>query len=360
MALPHIAMVVSDDLGYHMTGYEGSKQAYTPTLNALVRDEAIHLTRAYGSATCSPARHALVSGRVPLHAGMTNQKMPSNSTCSGGNCDLAGMSDLRMLSIAQRLSAAGYATHAAGKWGLGLKVMAQLPLQRGFSSYVGYLGNEIDPYNHTTEAWCVGASPVGSIDFWRGNQPWKGLHGRFADELHTEHIVGAVAEHDLSTPIFVYLALQNPHSPYEMPPDRYVQGVKDHFATLKKEDMPLTEDDVLGNTYGMGRTLYSMVAVVDAAVANLTTVLRDRGMWDTTLFVFTADNGGAIHASSNYPLRGYKTTPWEGGNRVTAFVSGGLIPQSLRGKKLNVPVHHADWCALRRAPHACPRRAASH
>ena len=140
-----------------------------------------------------------------------------------------------------------------------------------------------------------------------------------------------------------------------------MQGVREHFATLPTSEKPKTEEvEIAPGHTAKGTTLYSMVAVVDAAVANLTTVLRDRGMWDTTLFVFTADNGGAIYGSSNYPLRGYKMTPWEGGNRVTAFVSGGLIPQSLRGKKLNVPVHHADWCALRRAPHACPRRAASH
>ena len=111
-------------------------------LNALVHD-GVHLTRAYGSAICSPARHALVSGRVPLHAGMTNATLEvfGNETCSGATCIIGEASDLRVLTIAQRLSAAGYATHAAGKWGLGLKVMAQLPLQRGFSSYVGYLGN---------------------------------------------------------------------------------------------------------------------------------------------------------------------------------------------------------------------------
>ena len=71
-----------------------------------------------------------------------------------------------------------------------------------------------------------------------------------------------------------------------------------------------------------------MIAAMDEGVKNVTEALRQRGLLDNTFIVFTSDNGGPVHAaSSNWPLRGSKTTIWEGGTRAAAFVYG---PQFLR------------------------------
>ena len=65
-------------------------------------------------------------------------------------------------------------------------------------------------------------------------------------------------------------------------------------------------------------------------------------MWDDTLVVFSADNGG-VTSGVNYPLRGEKHTSWEGGMRVAAFVSGGLVPRARRGTVSEVVVSVTDW-----------------
>ena len=113
----------------------------------------------------------------------------------------------------------------------------------------------------------------------------------------------------------------------------------------------------------------TVLNAVDNGLGNLTKTLRAEDMWDTTLMVLTADNGGscgiANHPASgpniptkggepppepgswtepanNYPLRGRKSTPYDGGTRTTAFVSGGFIPTALRGTESHVLMHVAD------------------
>ena len=72
-------------------------------------------------------------------------------------------------------------------------------------------------------------------------------------------------------------------------------------------------------------------------------LLQKNAMWDNTIFIVSADNGGAPCGGSNYPLKGCKGTFFEGGVRALAFANGGLLPDSMRGKTTNGFIHIADW-----------------
>jgi len=90
------------------------------------------------------------------------------------------------------------------------------------------------------------------------------------------------------------------------------------------------------------------VNFMDGAIHNITQRLKQRGMWEDTLVVFSADNGGAIYRNgtaggNNYPLKGGKAANFEGGIRVNAFVSGGFVPEQMRGTKLDGLVALWDW-----------------
>ena len=82
-------------------------------------------------------------------------------------------------------------------------------------------------------------------------------------------------------------------------------------------------------------------------VRNITSALKDSGLWDNTLLLIFADNGGDNPGglASNYPLLGRKCLAWEGGTRVFAAASGGLIPPALRGTSNAQLMHIADWYA---------------
>ena len=90
-----------------------------------------------------------------------------------------------------------------------------------------------------------------------------------------------------------------------------------------------------------------MVNIMDETVGDLTQALKQRGLWDNTLIVFSSDNGGPVdvqeNAANNWPLRGGKYSVFEGGIRATAFVSGGFIPPALRGTRNDGIISIADW-----------------
>jgi arylsulfatase A-like enzyme len=94
---------------------------------------------------------------------------------------------------------------------------------------------------------------------------------------------------------------------------------------------------------------HSMMYFLDEIIGNLTAQLKAKGLWENTLLVFTSDNGGPFDlgkgAATNFPLRGAKNTPLEGGIRAAAFLSGGFIPENLRGTVQNGMIHIADWYA---------------
>lgn len=66
-------------------------------------------------------------------------------------------------------------------------------------------------------------------------------------------------------------------------------------------------------------------------------------MWENTIIVVSADNGGAPCGGSNCPLKGCKGTFFEGGVRSLAFANGGLLPDNMRGKTTDGFIHIADW-----------------
>jgi len=94
--------------------------------------------------------------------------------------------------------------------------------------------------------------------------------------------------------------------------------------------------DPTGNVYR------GMLWRADVYIGQLTAALKSKGMWDNTLIVYAADNGG-VKKGINFPLRGEKHSNWEGAMRVAAFVSGGFIPKALRGTNNTMNTHVVDW-----------------
>merc|ERR1719150_680765 len=88
---------------------------------------------------------------------------------------------------------------------------------------------------------------------------------------------------------------------------------------------------------------------MDSIIGEIVENLKANGLWDSTLLVFTSDNGGSLEldmtASNNWPLRGGKSSMFEGGTRTVSFVSGGYLPESRRGQKEEGLMHLVDWYA---------------
>lgn len=157
----------------------------------------------------------------------------------------------------------------------------------------------------------------------------------YEDDAFTDFAVAQLDAHDPSTPLFLYFTPHSVHEPLEVP-----QAQLDKFSYIN-------------DTYR--RSYAAMVNNVDAHIGRIVDELRKKGMWENTLLFLTSDNGGPIYnqgtaGANNYPLRGGKRSNWEGGIRVNALVSGGLIPPSRRGAVETSLIGIEDWyttfCAL--------------
>ena len=279
---------------------------------------------------CSPTRRSFLTGRFPVNIN------PDQS----GMCD--NFSPLEFTWLPDKLKAAGYQSHFVGKGHLGYTTSDHLPINRGYESHVGYLGGAEDYY----QANFIGHRPVKlpgrdglfvrNSDFWHDHAPGTDVvqDCYYSTNYYSRTAVSIVENHTASTPLFLDLRYQGVHGPYEEPP------------LWEQAPNSTVDPDRKCGPVSTCQTLRSMVAVVDSGIANLTLALRAKKMYDNTLIIFTADNGGGMggtEPSNNYPLRGMKGTPWDGGSRAAAFVSGGFIPAHLRGTENSAFMHVADW-----------------
>jgi arylsulfatase A-like enzyme len=354
---PNIIAILADDLGWYDTAVY-NPDSPTPVIAALAHTDGLILDHQHVFRYCSPTRRSFLSGRFPNHI--------STAQPDGANM-CSDFLPLNLTTLAQKLktaAAGGYATHYVGKGHLGYETTDHLPIHRGFDDHVGYLGG--------SEGYEYGSGSVdpttGKHDMWHGDHPgidvvpeiyysanyYAGVATKFIEghgaarrawqlavkaekakeaAARKEEVEAAAAAKGSSSsssssskiskprPFFMYLAIQNVHSPYTLPP---AWETREHPAMWDK-------------------TYANMLAMLDSAVANVTQSVRDAGLWNDTLILFTADNGG-IGRGNNHPLRGHKHDPWEGGTRATAFLTGGFLPAQLRGTATGPKlVHVADW-----------------
>jgi arylsulfatase A-like enzyme len=262
---PHIIMMLADDLGWNNVGWR-NPELKTPVLDGL-HGTGVDLQRLYTYKYCSPSRSSLMSGRLPLHVTQNNKN--NDVTNAGG-------ADLRMTLLPQRLKAAGYRTAMSGKWHVGARSVANLPINRGFDSHFGFLkGGEDHLTQRSTD------EGVGFVDLWRDDGPAFGENGTFSTYIYAREAIRVIDEHAqlnareaaaTRTPLFLYLAWHAVHTPLEVPSDRSVAPVHD------------------GNR--CRATMNALVEMLDEGVGNVTHALRRSGLWATSLVIFHADNGG--------------------------------------------------------------------
>ena len=169
------------------------------------------------------------------------------------------------------------------------------------------------------------------MDFWDTDKPATGQNGTdYEEALFKRRLLQVLNEHNPSTPLFLYYAPHIAHRPLQVP-DNYAK--KFNFIDNQKRQI-----------------YHAMVTYLDDVVGNMTEILKRRGFWDNLLLVVSSDNGGPLGSANNYPLKGGKFSDWQGGIRVNAFVTGGYLPENMRGQKTEGYIHIADWyatfCAL--------------
>jgi arylsulfatase len=294
--LPNIVLIFTDDQGYGDVGVYGGIGFETPNLDRLSK-EGVRFTSFYSAqAVCSASRAGLMTGCYPNRIGISGALSPSAKH---------GIHEDEM-TIAELLKQKDYATAIFGKWHLG-HLPKFLPLQHGFDEYLGI------PYSN--DMWPVhyDGTPVTdtSLNAHRQNYPVLPLiEGNEKirelttlneqDELttlYTERAIDFINRHK-DGPFFLYLPHSMPHVPL---------GVSEKFRGKSEQGM-----------YG------DVMMEIDWSVGEILKTLRENGLEENTLVIFTTDNGPWMnygnHAGSTGGLREAKGTSFEGGQRIPCIM----------------------------------------
>jgi len=285
---PNIVFVLADDLGWNDIGYN-NPEVVTPQLDGLAA-QGVKLTQYRVNPVCSPTRASLLTGQTALRTSVVRPGLPL---------------PLELGVMPEPLQAAGYQTWLVGKWHLGETTEAHLPNQRGFDHFYGFHGGTVNSFTHMR-----GRGMNATLD-WRRNGELIDEEG-YTTHLLADEAISLIENRDTARPFFLDLSFNAPHTPLLAP-----QEFIDHFARIDDEDR---------------RVYLAMVEAMDVGIGRLYDVLVEQGIADDTLFVFMSDNGGnaRVGGANNEPLRDQKGSPFEGGERVPAFV---LWPDGLDGAR---------------------------
>lgn len=323
---PNIILIMADDLGWGDLGCYGQKVVPTPNLDRLAA-EGMRFTQAYaGCSVCAPSRSVLMTG---LHMGHTPVR-----TNPGGVPIRA-----QDVTVAERLKALGYATGGFGKWGLGDVGTSGVPEKHGFDLFFGYY-HQVHAHYYFPEFLYRNSKRVplpGNEGFapalkhppdgaWARVDPATGNRRQFAHELIVAETLRFIREQK-DRPLFCYAAWTVPHGRWHIP--------EDEPAWAMFKDRPWPEDV---------KVVAAMNAMLDRHVGQVLELVKQLGLDEDTVVVFTSDNGGARRLEGLLdcvgPLRGQKGTLYEGGLRVPLLVRwpGRIRP----GRTSNLPVSFAD------------------
>ncbi len=289
---PNIIIILADDQGWGDLSATGNKNISTPNIDKLA-ENGVTFKRFYVCPVCSPTRAELLTGRYHVRGGVY-------STSAGGE-----RLDLDETTIAEIFKNAGYATAAYGKWHNGMQPPYH-PNARGFDDYYGFCSGH----------WGNYFSPMlehnGEIVY--GN-------GFLADDL-TNHGIDFM-EKNVKKPFFLYLPLNIPHSPMQVP-DKWWNKFKDKELEMRhrdpeKEDVPFT------------RAALAMCGNIDWNVGRILEKVRELGISENTIVIYFSDNGPNSWRW-NGGMKGRKGSVDEGGVRSPMFMKWeGKLPP---GKKI--------------------------
>lgn len=311
---PNVVFILADDMGYgDLKAYNPGSKIPTPHLDHLAADGLVFTDAHSGGSTCVPSRYSLITGRFAARRGRLNWR----------NGPVIARSRLTVASV---LREQGYRTAMVGKWHQGFTMKAPGvfdyeqpltggPVDRGFDSFFGmHASLDIQPYFYIKDRKPVmpPTEKVKDNDSVGGKENWNNIQGAFwragdiaPDFKHNEvtprfasEAVKVIESHDGKKPLFLYLALPSPHTPW------------------------LPTKQFIGKS---GAGMYGdFVVQVDHVVGQVLGALKKSGMTKNTLVIFSSDNGPVWfdkdterfgHRSAG-PLRGIKASAWEGGHRM--------------------------------------------
>src|SRR6266498_1835388 len=284
---PNIVFIMADDLGYADVSCYGQRDYTTPNVDRLA-NEGLKFTQGYSnSASCSPTRTALITGRYQMRLPVGLEE-PINPTTPKG----VGLPPSHP-TLPSLLKKAGYGTTLVGKWHLGF-LPDFGPLKSGYDQFFGIFGGAADYFNHGSKS---------SAPLFEQEVPVDRVG--YMTNLLGDRAVQTVEGYARSKePFLLSLHFTAPHWPWEGPDDE---------AESKRIKNLFHRDGGTQKTYG------AIIQSLDSNIGRVLQALDGHGLSANTIVIFTSDNGGE-RFSKIWPFTGMKGELLEGGLRIPAIV----------------------------------------
>lgn len=318
---PNVVLIVADDLGYGDLSCYGQEKFQTPNIDRLAFN-GTRFTRSYSGTTVSaPSRASLMTG---LHTGHTPIRGNKEIKPEGQFPLPAGTFTLFHL-----FKKAGYATGAFGKWGLGQPGSVGDPNNQGVDEFYGYNCQLLAHNYYPSHLW-HNQTKIALPE----NE--DGQSGAYSQDLIQAKTLEFIDNHS-KDPFFLFVPMVLPHAELVVPEDSIIRKWRGKF-----DEKPYKGTDS-GPAFRKGgymsqeyphATYAAMVTRIDVYVGQIIKKLKEAGVYENTLILFTSDNGPHREGggdpdffNSNGIYRGHKRDLYEGGIRVPAIISWpGKVP----------------------------------
>lgn len=313
---PNIILVMTDDQGYGDMARNENPAIQTPNMSQLA-EQSVRFTNFHMDPTCSPSRSALLTGKYSMKAGVWHTIMGRSLLPTENQ------------TLPEKLKEAGYTTAMFGKWHLGDNYPFR-PEDQGFDESLIFGGGGV---GQTPDYW--GNKQFDDTYFHNGKPI---VFDEYSTKVWFDGAIDFIKENK-DKPFFAYISTNAPHSPHRAP-DNYVQHYRDQGLP---EKMAL---------------YYAMITYLDDELGRLRETLKEQGIEENTLLIFTTDNGSGFKSMTmdeiaklkerpefanwnyNAGMRGYKASVYDGGHRDPLYIS--WPAGHLKSKDVNQLTAHFD------------------
>lgn len=332
---PNIVFILADDLGAHDLSYAGSKYYETPNIDRIA-SEGTEFTQGYAACqVCSPSRASLLTGQYPSRHGVTDWIGAATGEKWGDYYNSKVLPPEyehaipeENTTMAEAFKQEGYKTFFAGKWHIGDE--PHTPENNGFDINIG--------------GWEVGGPKGGYY------APWKNpkLDYKYEGENLTMRLAKETAKfisENKDEPFFAYLSFYAVHGPIETTEAKW-RKYRDKAEAQGIPDSGFEMERVLPIRTVQDNPVYAgLVESMDDAVGVVLNRLKELGLEENTIVVFTSDNGGVASgdafSTTNLPLRGGKGYQWEGGIREPYLIKAPMLKNA--PKRVDYPASGIDF-----------------
>jgi len=313
---PNIIYILADDLGYAELGCYGQEKIETPNIDKLA-EKGIRFTQHYaGAPVCAPSRCVLLTGKHPGHAQIRGndpwaERGPVwDFEAMANDPNLEGQRPLRAgtNTIGSLLQEVGYKTGIVGKWGLGAPLTEGIPNKQGFDFFYGYncqrqahtffpvhlwkdtvkvlLNNKMVPPGSKIPEDADLYDSESYKDFWLTE---------YASELMQDQVINFIKENK-EQPFFMYYANPIPHNPLQAPKE----WIDYYFEKFGDEEPYDGSRGYFPHRYPHA-CYAAMVSYMDEQVGEIVATLKELGLYENTLIIFSSDNGPTMSGGADSP-----------------------------------------------------------